>query len=167
MKQSLPHLLLIAAAGLLVSQAFSQGARQFGDAGSEGSGPGRGRWSRDDEGRPHRPPHPPPIIRALDVDADGELSADEIALATESLMTLDEDGDGRLTGGELHPHGPPPPRGDMGAGQDGDGPRRRGRGPRGNDDDDGSQRGFRPPPPQGHDRFDVGTRPDDMERNER
>lgn len=55
-------------------------------------------------------------MRALDVDRDGELSAGEIGNAATALLRLDEDGDGILKGGELHPpwalphgHGGPPP----------------------------------------------------------
>ena len=51
----------------------------------------------DDE----RPPSRLPAFRALDTDADGALSAEEIEAAAESLASLDGDGDGRLSSGEL------------------------------------------------------------------
>ena len=63
---------------------------------------------------------PPPVIEALDVDQDGKLSAEELKNATESLLTLDTNGDGELTGDEMFPpppadggdqQGPPPPHG--------------------------------------------------------
>jgi hypothetical protein len=52
----------------------------------------------------HRPPPlPGPLLRALDVNRDGILDADEIAKASSSLKTLDTNGDGRLTADELRP----------------------------------------------------------------
>ena len=48
----------------------------------------------------------PAIIRALDVDGDGILSAKEIANAPASLKKLDRNGDGQLTPDEyLGPRG--------------------------------------------------------------
>jgi Ca2+-binding EF-hand superfamily protein len=43
------------------------------------------------------------ILAALDADRDGELSADEIAKASESLKKLDRNGDGNITPRELAP----------------------------------------------------------------
>lgn len=54
---------------------------------------------------------PPPVIAALDVDMDGIISADEIANASGSLATLDQDDNGELTPDEFGPQGPLPPRG--------------------------------------------------------
>ncbi len=54
----------------------------------------------------HRPPPPSPLMLALDVNHDGELSADEIANAASALRTLDQNGDGKLDRNELCP--PPP-----------------------------------------------------------
>ena len=42
-----------------------------------------------------------PAFRALDTDDDGDISAGEIDAAPESLASLDDDGDGRLSGDEL------------------------------------------------------------------
>ncbi len=51
--------------------------------------------------------HPtPPLMLALDANADGSLSATEIANAPTSLAALDFDHDGQLSGDEIHPPGP-------------------------------------------------------------
>lgn len=44
-----------------------------------------------------------PIVAALDEDGDGEISADEIAGAAESLKKLDKNNDGKISGEELRP----------------------------------------------------------------
>jgi Ca2+-binding EF-hand superfamily protein len=44
-----------------------------------------------------------PILRALDADRDGVISASEIANATKTLMTLDRNKDGKLSEDELRP----------------------------------------------------------------
>ena len=44
-----------------------------------------------------------PLVGALDADADGTISASEIASAPQSLRTLDNDGDGALSSSELSP----------------------------------------------------------------
>jgi hypothetical protein len=63
----------------------------------------------------HRPP--PPVITALDLNADGEIDAGEIAQAAESLKKLDKNADRKLTQDELRP--PPPPDGFGGPGEGG------------------------------------------------
>lgn len=83
-----------------------EGDRRDGDRSDE-------RRSEDRPGRPDgrpgasgppRPPFgPPALIRALDRDADGEISAEEIKGASESLAKLDKNGDGKLTRDELMP----------------------------------------------------------------
>lgn len=60
-----------------------------------------------------------PVLRALDANNDGELSASEIADAAKALAKLDRNGDGKLTRDEI---GPP-----MGAGGDRPGARPEGR----------------------------------------
>ena len=49
-----------------------------------------------------------PAFGALDTDEDGEISVAEIDAAPDSLASLDDDGDGRLSGDELRPPPPPP-----------------------------------------------------------
>ena len=70
------------------------------------------------------PPGPGPLLAVLDTDANGQLSAEEIAGAAKSLAQLDQNADGKLDHSELSPAGPPP----------GDAP---GRGPRGQGRGDG------------------------------
>lgn len=70
----------------------------------------------------HRPP--PPLVKALDLDGDGTISATEIDQAPESLKKLDKNGDGKLTMDELRP-----PRRD-GEGPKGPGDKDQPRGPR-------------------------------------
>jgi len=72
---------------------------------------------RGPEGRPGGPGRPQnPLFLALDTDADGELSAEEIANAAAALRKLDKDGDGQLSREEMRPEpgreGGPPPRPD-------------------------------------------------------
>jgi Ca2+-binding EF-hand superfamily protein len=50
---------------------------------------------------PKPPRRPPPFIESLDVDQDGKLSAEELKNATASLLQLDANGDGELTGNEM------------------------------------------------------------------
>lgn len=69
----------------------------------------------DDQGPPppeardgRGPRRVPPILRALDLDQDGTLSAAEIANASAALLKLDQNGDGQLIVKEFAPR---PPRG--------------------------------------------------------
>src|SRR5437867_11500980 len=79
--------------------AGSRPGRQQGPDGQGQLGPG--------PGGPRRPP--PPLMHALDANHDGEIDAAEIANASNALLTLDKNGDGKLTRDELTP--PRPPRG--------------------------------------------------------
>ena len=49
------------------------------------------------------PPRPNPLRDAIDTDADGELSAEEIAAAPTSLAKIDKDSDGQIVAAELTP----------------------------------------------------------------
>jgi hypothetical protein len=51
-------------------------------------------------------PPAPPIMKALDLNGDGTIDADEIAKAPESLKTIDKNGDGTLSSDELRPARP-------------------------------------------------------------
>ena len=48
----------------------------------------------------------PPLMTALDLDGNGEISAMEIEQASKSLKKLDKNGDGKLTEDELRPNAP-------------------------------------------------------------
>jgi hypothetical protein len=65
-------------------------------------------------GRPDGPPPPPPLMKALDADGDGTISAEEITGASEALKKLDKNDDGKLDLEEVRP--PHPPRGPEGRG---------------------------------------------------
>ncbi|MFM9092429.1 MAG: hypothetical protein ACKOUK_11920, partial [Verrucomicrobiota bacterium] len=45
-----------------------------------------------------------PLVRVMDLDRDGALSATELTQAPITLGGLDTDGDGSLSSAELHPH---------------------------------------------------------------
>ena len=64
--------------------------------GPRGGPPGRGPGQRN-------PILNDPLLRALDSDHDGVISAEEIRNASSALLTLDKNGDGRLTSDELRP----------------------------------------------------------------
>jgi hypothetical protein len=49
-----------------------------------------------------------PVLRALDRDGDGVLSADELAVAPSSLRKADRNRDGEISGAELRPRPAPP-----------------------------------------------------------
>jgi len=87
--------LLVMAFGLAAALAASQGWAAEG----EGPPPDKGGKGR----RPGPPQGPPPLVRVLDADGDGVISADEIANAPAALKKLDKNGDGKLTPDELRP----------------------------------------------------------------
>jgi hypothetical protein len=73
--------------------------------------PNRERERREREPR-EKPPFPgQPLVRVLDADHDGIISAGEIEVAPDALLTLDKNKDGKLTPNEFlapRPDGPPP-----------------------------------------------------------
>ena len=71
-----------------------------------------------DRGQPGRPRMPNPLVAALDKNGDHEISAEEIANAATALLSLDKDGDGKLTSDETRP---PRPEGRPGGGPEGRG----------------------------------------------
>ena len=123
MKRLIGPMAVLAVAGLLGIAV----AQQVEQSGGEKIKPPRGqdcdRAAHRGQGPRHRMPSP--IMRVLDADKDGELSADEIANASTALLTFDQDGDGVLSRDELQP--PRPPRGEgfvehvMSFDKDGDG----------------------------------------------
>ncbi|XZE56370.1 hypothetical protein SH139x_002478 [Planctomycetaceae bacterium SH139] len=88
----------------------------------------------------------PPWLAIFDIDSDGEISADEIKDATASLLKLDRNRDGRLTGDELRPGGGPGaqgrPGGGPGSGQQMQGQRGQRGGPGGARQGSGNAGGF-------------------------
>jgi predicted O-methyltransferase YrrM len=84
----------------------------------------------------------PPLMIFLDVNGDGELSAEEIANAPQVLKKLDKNGDGKLTRDELRP-----PQGQPGGPSRPDGRR----GPPGPDEFQGPDRSAGPGQPPGPD----------------
>lgn len=103
------------------------------------NGPGNAAGGR------HHPPAPP-VFAALDTNHDGVIDASEIANASAALLTLDKNGDGKLTMFELMgppPHGPHGPGGPNGPGNSG------GPGPDSQNDPSGPDGGQPPPPPPG------------------
>ena len=84
---------IAAALGLAV---FSAAAQDNNNDGPPGGGPGN-------HGGP-RGHHPPlPLIGALDVNHDHVIDSNEIANASAELLTLDKNGDGKLTPDEYLP----------------------------------------------------------------
>ena len=84
-------------------------------------------WAQPPEGRGPGGPGgmrgfpPMPLMTALDKNADGELSADEIEQASKSLLTLDKDKDGKISAEEMRPafgRGGPGGPGGFGGGPD-------------------------------------------------
>ncbi len=162
--------LAFSAHALLAQSADDDAAPRRGRIGARGEGnrpgprarqgdreEGQGR-QRDGEQAGRRPHRPRPLLKALDTDKDGSISAAEIAAASASLLKLDKNGDGKIDRVELHPRRP---RGD----KDGDGPRA-GKGPRdgdedGDEDGDAPRRRRRPRRPRDGDADGDGDGDDD------
>lgn len=125
MKNYAFHLSLLAILGASTALAQPPGPpNRPGDRGGPGDGPREG----------FRPP-PHPIMEALDANHDQIISADEIQAAAKSLLTLDKNGDGKLSSEECQPAFPRP--GDFRPGEQGPGGRR----PPGADRGPGGDRG--------------------------
>lgn len=62
--------------------------------------------SADGDEERKRRPRGGPVLRALDADGNGTLSAAEIDNAAAALRTLDQNGDGELSASELRPERP-------------------------------------------------------------
>ncbi|BDS08580.1 hypothetical protein NT6N_36200 [Oceaniferula spumae] len=60
--------------------------------------------AKDDEKRGRRKPHVPPIMKALDTDENGEISAEELEGAAKALQELDSNNDGELSKMETRPN---------------------------------------------------------------
>lgn len=81
--------LAFAATGLLLAQTTDSTAPRGPHRGPPGGGPGgHGRGQ--------------PLLRVLDADKNGELSADEITAAPAALAALDQNADGAVSADELH-----------------------------------------------------------------
>ena len=121
--------ILVIALGLAGSALLLTAQDNGGTAGDQPPrhGPGRpgGPGGPSGDG-PHHPP--PPLIAVLDANHDGVIDEQEIANAPAALLTLDKNGDGKLTMDELRP---PPPDGQGGPGAPGANGFRGPRGPRG------------------------------------
>ena len=75
-----------------------------GGGGPGGGGPGGGGFGQRAGGPGGQGARVmPPLVKALDADADGVISAEEIENASEALKTLDKNDDGQLTPDELRP----------------------------------------------------------------
>ena len=64
--------------------------------------PGSARRAGQETQRP-----PPPEVAAIDLNNDGDLSAQEISQSSASLLKLDRDKDGKLSDEEVRPEAPP------------------------------------------------------------
>lgn len=94
-----PHRLLLVAALITAEILCAQSAPAGGPGRGGPGGPG-GRGGPGGPGRFH------PVIRVLDADKDGEVSAAEIANAATTLRTLDANNDGTVAIEELRPAHP-------------------------------------------------------------
>ena len=99
----------IALAGVLALVMATDTLMAQPPAGSGQRQPRQGRGGDKREAGPARGMRlpPSPLMRTLDTDKDGALSADEIKNAAASLKKLDKNDDGKLSGKELRPPRPP------------------------------------------------------------
>lgn len=92
---------LLAALLLCSSSANSQDTPRSGAGGGRPEGRGRAGQPGFGEGGPRFGMLP--VMRALDADQDGTLSAAEIQNASKALATLDKNGDGAISADEMRP----------------------------------------------------------------
>ncbi|MCC2668626.1 MAG: transaldolase/EF-hand protein [Armatimonadetes bacterium] len=91
-------------AAVVAALAVGSGVLAQGQAGTPGEGRPEGAGTPGGERRgPGAFLRRMPVMLALDLDKNGELSADEISRAAASLATLDKNKDGKLTEDELRP----------------------------------------------------------------
>jgi hypothetical protein len=88
--------LTIFGTSMLIAGAQDDGGGPPPDGSPDGQGFG---------GHHHHPPFP--LVEALDVNHDGIIDSNEIANASAELLTLDKNGDGKLTPDEYLPAPPP------------------------------------------------------------
>jgi len=89
--------IVVALAGLLVLGTIALVAQA-----QDNGGPPNGNHPNGPPPRGHRPP-PLPLVLALDANHDGVIDSNEIANASAALLTLDKNGDGKLTPDEYLP----------------------------------------------------------------
>jgi len=113
MKTKMKMMLAIMTIGAtaLAASAQDDGTNAPPPGGPDQGGPGFG-------GGRHHPPLPA-IVRALDVNHDGNIDSNEIANASAELLTLDKNGDGKLTRDEYMGKRPGRPPQDGAGGNDG------------------------------------------------
>ena len=110
-------ILTLLTSAITLEMSFAQGRGAGRGGGRPPHGPPRG-GAIIPGGGDEKPPLPP-LMEALDQNLDGDISADEIQEASDSLKTLDENNDGKLSQDELKPERP------QGDPDDGDRPRRK------------------------------------------
>jgi hypothetical protein len=110
----------------LLAEAPRGGGGGKGGPGGPPPGHGPGPSHDGDPGEAHDDPHRNPLfhalLHALDTDGDGFISMTEMNHASEALLKLDKNNDGKLSHDELcpgghgpkdgHPHGPKPDKAD-------------------------------------------------------
>ncbi len=93
---------ILAVAGVTTVFAQPQGGPRTGQGGDR---PGGDRGGPPGGGPPGGGRGPNPLVEALDVDHDRVLSADELKNASDALLALDRNKDGKLTEEEYRPAG--------------------------------------------------------------
>jgi hypothetical protein len=94
--KKLPQLILALSLGATIASAQTTTPPEGPRGGGRHGGPGHG-----GPGRFHNP-----VVRALDTDQNGELSATELTNAPAAIRTLDVNSDGTVSAEELHPARP-------------------------------------------------------------